>query len=315
MKNVPIIAFAICMIAPCITHAQNGWTGIDMPFTPKRDTNHIHILRTYTISDTVTMERKLLSTVEYDHHGYPVSPDILLTYNEKGQLVKYVRFEHHNDWEGHSRRDTMPTEVSQIQYTPEGMVEHVKSSFYYNGDSALNTYDLVTYKAHPRYGVLDCSYLGTHKSASSVYNDTSYFRQRFDSHGHLIYRAIYDTYYEDNTYTILRYHYDTDGRLAYRTGEYSEFQDSIVYQYDADGTLTGMTGKYYDMEVEGDVTIRCQPDGRMIEQMIHWYAYEDNPDPFEQTTNLIYDSHGVPVSNRMVGPDAYYYVYEIEYWE
>ena len=168
MKNVPIIAFAICMIAPCITHAQNGWTGIDMPFTPKRDTNHIHILRTYTISDTVTMERKLLSTVEYDHHGYPVSPDILLTYNEKGQLVKYVRFEHHNDWEGHSRRDTMPTEVSQIQYTPEGMVEHVKSSFYYNGDSALNTYDLVTYKAHPRYGVLDCSYLGTHKYASSV---------------------------------------------------------------------------------------------------------------------------------------------------
>ena len=221
-----LLVLSISLLAFTASHAQAQWTGIDMPFMPKRDTNHIHILRTYTIDDTVTMARKLVSTVEYDRYGYPVSPDIQLTYNENGQLVKYVRFEYHYDWEGHRSRDKMPTAVSQIQYRPDGVVEHVKSSFYFNGDSALNTYDLITYKTHPRYGVLDCSYLATHKSAfyqtdgPSFYSDTSHFRQQFDSLGHLIYQAKYDTYYEDDNYAILRYHYDANGRLAYRIGDY-----------------------------------------------------------------------------------------------
>lgn len=87
-----ILVFSFYLLVFIASYAQAKWTGIDMPFMPKRDTNHIHILRTYTITDTLTMERKLLSTVEYDRYGYPMSPDIQLTYNAKGQLVKYVRF-------------------------------------------------------------------------------------------------------------------------------------------------------------------------------------------------------------------------------
>ena len=114
MKKL-LLVFIFYLLVLMASHAQSQWTSIDMPFMPKRDTNHIHLLRTYKITNTVTKERKLLSTVEYDRHGYPVSPNIQLTYNEKGQLVKYVRFEHHYDGEGHWRRDTMPTEVSLIQ--------------------------------------------------------------------------------------------------------------------------------------------------------------------------------------------------------
>ena len=316
-----LLVFSFYLLVIIASHSQSQWSSIDMPFMPKRDTNHIHILRTYTIDDTLTMERKLLSTEEYDRHGYPVSPDIQLTYNEKGQLVKYVRFEHHYDWEGHWRRDTVPTVVSLIQYTPEGIVWQVKSTQYYdNGDSnSLNTYELITYKTHPQYGVLDCSYLHTgqfgfdHPDGPSTYQNTSYFRRQFDSLGHLLHQDEVDDWTE--THTSLHYHYHPNGRVAYRTGTYYEFEDSIVYQYDTAGKLNGMIGKYYDLEEEGDVVIRCRPDGKWIEQITHWHPYGDIPYPYQQTQRVLYDTHGMPVSDRLLGPEGHYIEYEIVYWK
>ena len=313
MKTLITIFIITMALAPCRSWAQGGWTGTDMPWMPHRDTNHIHIIRTYDI-DTVTMERKLVTTIEYDRHGYQVSPSILLTYNEKGQLVKYVLV-----GENEQGEHTDTSLVYQIQYNPDGVVCLVDISQYFSYDSTLNTYELVTYRTHPTYGVLDCSYLVTHKIAfhypdgPSVYQDTTYFRQQFDKNGHLLHRTIFDR--STMEYTILSYHYDAAGLLTYRIGEYFEFADSLVYQYDADGKLTGMIGTYYDIGDEGDVIIRCRPDGKPIEKMIHWHSYADNPYPYQQTQDILYDSHGLMVSSRWIGPDAHYIMREIEYWE
>ena len=313
MKTPITIIIITMVLAPCLSWAQGGWTGTDMPWMPHRDTNHIHIIRTYDI-DTVTMERKLVTTIEYDRHGYQVSPSTLLTYNEKEQLVKYVLVGKNQQGE---YADT--SSVYKIQYNPDGVVCNVTYTEYYSGDSSLNTYELITYRTHPTHGVLDCSYLVTHKKAfyypdgPSVFQDTAYFRQQFDKNGHLLHRTIFDNFTME--YTILNYHYDAIGLLTYRTGEYFEFADSLVYQYSADGKLTGMTGTYYDLEEEGDVVIRCRPDGKPIEEMIRWHSYVDNPYPYQQTQDILYDSHGLMVSSRLVGPDAHYIVREIEYWE
>ena len=310
LLSIIVITFAL---VPCLSWAQSGWTGTDVPWMPYRDTNHIHIIRTYNI-DTATLERKLVSTIEYDRHGYQVSPSILLKYNEKEQLVKYVLA-----GEKQHGKYTDPTIIYQIQYNSEGVVCRVKYSEYYNGDSSVNTYELVTYRTHPTYGVLDCSYLVTHKEAfhypdgPSVNQDTAYYHQQFDKDGHLLHRTISDNLTME--YTILNYHYDATGLLTYRTGEYFEFADSLVYQYGVDGKLTGMTGTYYDLGEEGNVVIRCRPDGKPIEAMIHWHSYADNPYPYQQTQDILYDSHGLMVSSRLVGPDAHYIVSEIEYWE
>ena len=98
MKRKALLSIIIITLAlaPCLSWAQSGWTGTDVPWMPYRDTNHIHIIRTYHI-DTATLERKLVSTIEYDRHGYQVSPTILLTYNEKGQLVKMIHWHSYAD--------------------------------------------------------------------------------------------------------------------------------------------------------------------------------------------------------------------------
>ncbi len=311
MKKIPIIAFILCTIAPCLACAQRPWTGIDMPFMPQHDTNHIHIRRAYTITDTVTMQRELLYAEEYDRHGYPVSPTMQHTYNNQGQLIEYKRF----------ITNGQCSEKYQIQYTPEGIVQQVEASFYYSSDSSTHTYQLTTYKTHPEYGLLDCTYLSTHKKAfhypngPQAFQDTAYFRQQFDDQGHLLQQEMVSAW-EENDFYVIRYHYDSNGRLAYHTGEYSEsFGDSLAYQYDAVGKLISMEGKDYELEVEGDVSIRCHPDGRRIESLTHWHSYEDNPYPYEQTQHVIFDSRGLPISDRLDGSDGHYIVYEIKYWE
>ena len=69
MKSPITIIIITMALALCLSWAQSGWTGTDMPWMPYRDTNHIHNIRTYDI-DTLTMERKLVSTIEYDRHVY-----------------------------------------------------------------------------------------------------------------------------------------------------------------------------------------------------------------------------------------------------
>ena len=63
---------------------QAGW-----PYMPPRDTNHIRIIREYRIDSTG--KRTLTDITEYDRHGYQTNPNIKLTYNDKGQLIHWLK--------------------------------------------------------------------------------------------------------------------------------------------------------------------------------------------------------------------------------
>ena len=121
--------------------------------------------------------------------------------------------------------------------------------------------------------------------------------------------------YEDN-HEDLFFHYRTDGRVDYRIGYYYEWSDSLSYHYDANGVLTHMTGRIYDLDMEADVIIRCQPDGRRIEERQTWYTYEEDGLSTTGTLEIDeYDSHGLLIRCRMEGRKTPSYEREIDYWE
>lgn len=301
----------ICMVLSYFPVFAQG-PQVDLPWMPPRDTNHIKTIRYYKY-DTVTLERTLNYTENYDRHGYQTHPLTSLTYNDQGLLTRRVglreRFSAANPtgW-----IDT--ADIWDIYYSSDGEVLRVKNEwygYYHNPghDTNSDEFELVAHKTHPVYGLLDYTFRGCYISNGELFEcDTFYYRHEYDDKGHLL--RQYTNY--GDTREDLTYHYHPDGRVDYRIGYYYESWDSLSYHYDANGLLTHMTGKLYVLDMEADLTILCHPDGRRIEERQVWRAYEQEG---ESTEIHEYDSHGLLLRSRIVGSKVPYYDREIDYWE
>lgn len=273
-----------------------------LPWMPTRDTNHIRIVRQYGY-DKVTQERKLLSTEQYDRHGYRVDANHIPTYNKQGLLTRYVELR-----EKKSTPDDDTASVWNVSYSPDGVIQHINVVMKDYGFATVYTYDLITHKSHPVYGLLDYTFKWCRTNGENVYCDTVYYRREFDDKGNL----LRESRRFDDAVDYITYHYRDDGRVDYRVGEYYEFADSLAYHYDDHGVLTHKTGKLYDLGMEADVFIRCQPDGRKIEERQVWHVYEDDS---ESTEINEFDSHGVFLRMFIDGRKIPDWDYEVDYWE
>lgn len=312
MKKIKVILLAFCALASIVPAAAQD-PMVDLPWTPFRDTTGLRTLRTYRI-DTLTGERKLICTDHYDRHGFLTDSLDRLVYDAQGRLTEYVNM-------GYTY---LPDNVSRLReswrcnitYGADGTVQRIENE--YPEDSAHVTYELLTHKVHPKYGLLEYSFRcsGTYED----YIDTVFFRREYDAQGHLLWEVFNSTigFEFDNTYDI-RYYYDASGRRIASRGYYYESSNSMNYVYNAQGVLTGIKGIIYDLGMEADVEILYRPDGSYIERWEYWYDYETD-----------YEEPGI--RRLSAKPEVYYYrynekgqviyekdpgiiEYEREYWE
>lgn len=299
----------IYMVFSCLVASAQG-PQVVLPGIPSRDTNHIRTVRHYKY-DTVTHERTLHYTDNYDRHGYNVAPHIVHTYNEQGLLTQCVSI---TSSTSNPLVSIDTGEVWDISYSPDGVIQQVIYTSYgygYVKDTSVITYELISHRVHPVFGWLDYTFKRGYISSNrknDVWYDTIYIRREYDANGRLL--RQYNNW-EDSREDIT-YHYHPDGRIDNRIGIYYECWDSLSYHYDVNGVLTHMTGKLYDIEGEADIFIRCQPDGRRIEERQVWRAYDQEGESIE---TLEYDTHGqllrLYIDDRKI-PDI---DCEIDYWE
>lgn len=312
MKKIKVILLAFCALASIVPAAAQDPMG-DLPWTPFRDTTGLRTLRTYRI-DTLTGERKLICTDHYDRHGFLTDSLDRFVYDAQGRLTEYVNM-------GYTY---LPDNVSRLReswrcnitYGPDGTVQRIESV--YPDYSSHVTYELVSHKVHPKYGLLEYSF--RHSGTYQDYIDTVFLRREYDAQGHLLHEEFNSTigFEFDNAYDI-RYYYDASGRRIASRGYYYESSDSMNYVYNAQGVLTGIKGIIYDLGMEADVEILCRPDGSYIERWEYWYDYETD-----------YEEPGI--RRLSAKPAVYYYrynekgqviykkdlgiiEYEREYWE
>lgn len=314
IKRILIVCLVFSNLAAMAQEPQ-----VLLPWIPLRDTNHIRTIRNYSY-DTATLERKLESTEEYDRHGYRAGELVSLTYNGQGLLTRRVARERHfNSANPMGWIDT--ASVWDIVYSSDGVMQRFDNVYYYHGyiqneyvqDTTVVTCELLSHKVHPVFGLQDYTVKQclSRSSRGESYCDTIYFRREYDDKGHLL--KEYSNYEEADNYI---FHYRPDGRLEYRIGIYYEWSDSLYYHYDNQGVLTHMTGKLYDLDVEADLFIRCQPDGRRIEERQVQRIHIDEGKLDDGTTEIIqYDSHGLLIRCRMEDGKVPYYEREIDYWE
>lgn len=301
----------IFVILSSLSAMAQGPSG-DLPWMPARDTNHIKTIRYYKY-DTVTLERTLHYTENYDRHGYQTHPLTKFTFNDQGLLTRRVGLR-----ERFSTANPMgwidTSDILDIYYSPDGEILRVKNEwygYYHNPghDTNISDYELIAHKTHPVYGLLDYTFRGCYINNGELFEcDTFYYRREYDNKGRLL--RQYTNY--GDTREDINCHYRPDGRVEYRVGYYYESWDSLSYHYNANGLLTHMTGKEYDLDMEADVYIRCQPDGRRIEERQVWRVYEQEG---ESTEIHEYDSHGLLLRSRIIGSKVPYFDREIDYWE
>ena len=290
-----------------------------LPWMPSRDTNHIRTIRNYSY-DTVTLERELVSTWNYDRHGYHVGPHDSLTFNEQGLLTRRVGMVLR--WPVRDPRERLDTtSIRDISYSPDGVIQRIKNLYIdvnpvdaNDRDTTTSTYELISYKSHPTFGLLEYTFNGCYTDKGELlYCDTVFYRREYDEQGRLLRQY---TNYMDNPEDIT-FHYRPDGRVDYRVGYYYEWSDSLSYHYDANGVLTHMTGKEYSLGMEADLFIRCQPDGRRIEAHLVWHVYDDDEGVIDDGDTEIqeYDSHGLFIRSRIEGHKVPDQEREIDYWK
>ena len=313
MKKIKVILLAFCALESIVPAAAQD-PMVELPMLPTRDTTGLRTIRTYRI-DTLTGERKLAWTEDFDRHGFLADSLDRLTYDAQGRLTEYVR-----------RKTTYVPDSSprlivswrcRITYSADGTVQRIENEYPDEGPSQVS-YELLTHKVHPKYGLLEYSFRrsGTYED----YIDTVTLRREYDAQGHLLWEVFNSTigFEFDNTYDI-RYYYDASGRRIASRGYYYESSDSMNYVYNAQGVLTGIKGIIYDLGMEADVEILCRPDGSYIERWEYWYDYETD-----------YEEPGI--RRLSAKPAVYYYrynekgqviykkdpgiiEYEREYWE
>lgn len=284
---------------------------VELRWLPERDTNGIRTIRSYSV-DTLTGARELMWTKHYDRHGFLANPADLLTYDAHGRLIKYITF---GDFDG----EQVPTETCNITYAPDGTVQRIEQV----SDYSSITYELLTHKTHPKYGLLD--YTFRRKYTSNYSNDdfdTVFIRREYDAQGHLLKEEQGPDGREG--YRNISYRYDASGRRIASSGIYYELADTVDYLYNDQGVLTGMKGLWYDdVGGEGEIVVSCHPDGTPIEKR-EYYRDELEWDPEtgevkrpDKPAVLFYieryDNRGVLIYSKDYWSKTVT-EYEIEYW-
>lgn len=283
---------------------------------PTRDTTGLRTIRSYRI-DTLTGERKLAWTEDFDRHGFLADSLDRLTYDAQGRLTEYVR-----------RKTTYVPDSSprlivswrcRITYSADGTVQRIENEYPDEGPSQVS-YELLTHKVHPKYGLLEYSFRrsGTYED----YIDTVTLRREYDAQGHLLREEFISKFgleYENN-YDI-HYYYDASGRRIASRGYYYESSDSMNYVYNAQGVLTGIKGIIYDLGMEADVEILCRPDGSYIERREYWYVLEPDAEKDwiwtrETSKNSAVFYFRYNEKGQLIYENWYGIIeYEREYWE
>ena len=286
---------------------------VELPWMPERDTNHIRTIKAYLI-DTITGTRNLNYTIHYDQHGFITNSLNSLIYDSQGRLIEYIEPIEYMD----SIKILPSYNRYKITYTPDGVVQRIEIKFF---DSSYSIYELLTHETHPKYGLINYTFLCTNKyGETDKVVDTAFFRREYDTKGHLIHEEWNTTNYYFGNFSNITYRYDDSGRRIAQRGYYHECSDTLNYIYDAQGVLTGMEGILYDLDLEADVIIRCRPDGTRIEAWEYWYSYEEDPNDSEKIKrsddndiyHMRYDDRGVLIYMKYpMGITEF----EIEYWE
>ena len=309
MRKRPFILLILCMVCN-IMPAMAQDPEMDLPWLPYRDTCGIRTIRNYKV-DTLTGERKLLWTDHYDRHGFKYDSTDVLVYDAQGRLTEFVQH-------GTTYIPDNKTWRCKITYASDGTVQRIEDV--YPQDSPYQTYELLTHKTHPKYGLLDYTFRRTITiSDDHVEVDTVFFRREYDAQGHLLHEEKNGTVYTDFFSDII-YRYDTSGRRIAQRGYYYEAWDTMDCQYDAQGVLTGMKGTSYSLDMEAEVVTRCRPDGTPIESWEYWRVYEADPEKPTETKlsddyevyYTRYDSRGKIVYQK---DSSGIMEYEIEYWK
>lgn len=281
--------------------AQTNWN-IGWPYMPPRDTNHIRIIREYRIDSTG--KRTLTYITEYDRHGYQTNPNIKLTYNDKSQLIHWLK--PNND-------TTMPqyyqSETCDISYNAIGQPETILW-VYCGSDTNYVSHKLVQYSEDSLCQKLRYHTTSIRPRDTFTYTANAFYRC-FDNQGRLIQYGN-DEYYAEESFFRINYTYDNAGRITTCQGQYWENADSLAYHYDSNGKLTKITGTAYFPEGETDILIHCWPDGTRKEK---WQRYRDTHDNIiVSDDHLLYNTRG----NIIRWESGYInttFEYEIEYWE
>lgn len=317
MKRILFITLAFCALGGLLPVAAQD-AEVDLPFLPYRDTNHVRTMRIYRV-DTLTGERELQQTNHYDRHGFMYDSLDVLVYDSKGRLTEYV----HRVLRSTPRNPMPQVEVVRrisVEYDADGTVRRVRRVDCGNPDSVYTTYECISYKRHPRFGLIDYTFLVT-CSIWDDYVDTAFFRREYDEKGHLL-REESRKYADDGDgYYYVQYYYDASGRRIAESGSYYESADTLNYHYDERGVLTGMTGIIYDLDIVVEVEISYRPDGTRSEMRQRWHPYvvdPENPmnDKLSEDYDVAYtryDSHGMAVYQKYPGWPVS--EWEIEYWE
>ena len=297
MKRLCIILLLAAAFLPAV--AQDPL--VDLPWLPTRDTNHIRTIRTYKV-DTLTGQRKLLSTEHYDRHGYDSGESYRMTYDRQGRLT---------GWESLSTRwpindpkpRIIPATTYTLAYDAAGTVQYIRNVYY---DTNVVEYRLINKEVHPRYGLIEYKYV--RRVSGLDWTDTVYIRREYDNTGRMLREHCHDD--GGDAYHEYSFFYDASGRLIACRNYYYEAWDTLDFNYASDGTLISQTGKMYDLDMEADVTISFRPDGMRQERREHWVNYSDPDDISDEY--MRYDQRGVLVYWK--SPQGVT-EYEIEYWE
>ncbi len=284
---------------------------VDLPWFPHRDTNNIRTILMYAI-DTATGERRLVYTERYDRNGFLYDTADRMVYDRRGRLTEYISYK----WVSTSA-DPMPKAEPDwhfyATYAADGSVQHIRNVYYAWQDSMVYTYSLIHRKVHPQYGLLDYTFRRTYKHSQVDREevDTVYLRREYDDHGHLLHEeSVYGEL--DAGFSDIRYTYDAFGRRLTEVDEYYEYSDSSYYHYDEHGVLTHKTGKAYDIEIEGDFTILCRPDGTSREKWFYWD--QENEAGAKSVYYTRFDERGNVVYTKS-SDSQIVNEFEIEYWE
>lgn len=311
MRKIPFIALIICMMSSVLpVMAQD--TQVELPWLPYRDTNNTRTVRFFIVK-AITGERNLIHTEDYDRKGFFVSPMHKAVYDSHGRLVEYVIMSSVATNE-HPKPQIVPIVIYKMKYSIDGVVKRIEEVNYNVYDTVTDTYDLIRHETHPKFGLLDYTFLRTRCNSQSEdkETDTVYYRRQYDEKGHLLSEKVYEggSYDYGGLFTDIVYSYDKKGRKIAQRKSFNEYSDTLDYHYDRNGVLRGMTGILYNLWAEAKVFITCRPDGTPIEEWQYWTDKGEEGD--QEVVHFKYDDHGRVVYKRdSTGASEY----KIEYWE
>lgn len=324
-----IIFFLLMLVVGSAAFGQSSLYG-NMLFLqmPSQDTTHKRSVKCYELSDKVMGKRTLKHTQYYDRHGFRTSPTEKAAYDSLGRLTHYMTLEQRTTISGPMKvYDTV--DFNTVRYTPEGWVDRYRYLSYSRisgvvPDTTMYSYRLAAssldergnqrLEYHVAYSIARAKVYGEIPSSSI---DTMVLELRRDEHGQVVSESLSSTSYALHSYFINTY-YDNKGRKAHCKGVYDTWMDTVTYQYNILGQLIGWTGKVNDEGVEGDIIVRCRPDGTMTEMTLVWFEETFDPVteefvPTQQTHHYYYDDRGNLI--REEHPDQPVLEYDIDYWD